>query len=106
MAFSLGPYGAALADGSEYDGRYAERVTEEQLMHFHRQRLQVRSKSANRTGAPTHLVLGMYPRPPEGDLPLSSWLIWGLVWLSGQSSKSSKPCSMVGKITSISQVRP
>ncbi len=41
MAFSAGPYGAALADGSEYDGSYAERVSEEQLMDFHRQRLQV-----------------------------------------------------------------
>ncbi|CAL8471158.1 g10700 [Coccomyxa elongata] len=40
VAFSAGPYGAALADGSEYDGSYAERVTEEQLMDFHRQRLQ------------------------------------------------------------------
>ncbi|BDA46550.1 Homocysteine S-methyltransferase 1 [Coccomyxa sp. Obi] len=40
VAFSAGPYGAALADGSEYDGSYAERVTEEQLVDFHRQRLQ------------------------------------------------------------------
>ncbi len=41
MAFSAGPYGAALADGSEYDGSYAKNVTEEQVMDFHRQRLQV-----------------------------------------------------------------
>ena len=41
MAFSAGPYGAALADGSEYDGSYVKNVTEEQLMVFHWQRLQV-----------------------------------------------------------------
>eukprot|EP00884_Botryococcus_braunii_P019466 jgi/Botrbrau1/6202/Bobra.0344s0042.2 len=38
VAFSCGPYGAALADGSEYSGSYVERVTEEQLMAFHRER--------------------------------------------------------------------
>lgn len=41
MAFSAGPYGAALADGSEYNGSYAERVTEEQIMDFHAKRLHV-----------------------------------------------------------------
>ena len=40
VAFSAGPYATALADGSEYDGSYADRVTEEQLLDFHRQRLQ------------------------------------------------------------------
>ena len=48
MAFSAGPYGAALADGSEYDGSYAARVTEEQLMDFHRQRLLVPPTCCNR----------------------------------------------------------
>ena len=43
VAFSAGPYGAALADGSEYDGSYADRVTEEQLMDFHAKRLHVSS---------------------------------------------------------------
>ena len=41
VAYSAGPYGAALADGSEYDGSYADRVTEEQLMDFHAKRLRV-----------------------------------------------------------------
>ena len=41
MAYSAGPYGAALADGSEYDGSYADRVTEEQLMDFHAKRIHV-----------------------------------------------------------------
>ena len=41
VAFSAGPYAGVLADGAEYTGSYAERVTEEQLIDFHRQRLQV-----------------------------------------------------------------
>ena len=36
---SLGPYGATLADGSEYTGVYPETVTEETLYTFHRTRL-------------------------------------------------------------------
>lgn len=39
VAASVGPYGAMLADGSEYKGHYG--LTEEQLMDFHRPRLQV-----------------------------------------------------------------
>lgn len=41
VAFSCGPYGTVLADGSEYNGNYAESVTEEELIAFHRRRLQV-----------------------------------------------------------------
>ncbi len=41
VAFSAGPYGAALNDGSEYDGSYASRVSEEQIMDFHAKRLHV-----------------------------------------------------------------
>ena len=40
VAFSSGTYGAALADGSEYDGSFAEKCTVEQLMDFHLRRLQ------------------------------------------------------------------
>jgi homocysteine S-methyltransferase len=36
VAASVGPYGAYLADGSEYDGRYG--LTEEALYQFHRER--------------------------------------------------------------------
>jgi homocysteine S-methyltransferase len=39
VATSIGPYGAMLADGSEYRGRYA--VDDATLAEFHRQRLQV-----------------------------------------------------------------
>jgi homocysteine S-methyltransferase len=36
VAASVGPYGAYLADGSEYDGRYG--LTSEELVSFHRER--------------------------------------------------------------------
>ena len=39
VAASVGPYGAVLADGSEYDGRYG--VTTEELVAFHEPRLDV-----------------------------------------------------------------
>jgi homocysteine S-methyltransferase len=43
VAASIGPYGAMLADGSEYRGRYALR--DEQLRDFHRPRLEVLAAS-------------------------------------------------------------
>ncbi len=39
VAVSIGPYGAYLADGSEYHGQYS--LTEHELCCFHRERLQV-----------------------------------------------------------------
>ncbi|SDG62188.1 homocysteine S-methyltransferase [Klenkia brasiliensis] len=41
VAGSVGPYGAYLADGSEYTGAYLDHVTVAQLREFHRPRLQV-----------------------------------------------------------------
>ncbi len=43
IAASVGPYGAMLADGSEYRGHYG--VTEQALREFHRPRLQVLARS-------------------------------------------------------------
>lgn len=37
IAASIGPYGAAMADGSEYHGKYG--ITDEALMDFHKHRL-------------------------------------------------------------------
>lgn len=37
---SVGPYGAALNDGSEYTGDYVERVSKQDLMDWHRPRIQ------------------------------------------------------------------
>ena len=39
VAGSIGPFGAYLADGSEYRGNYA--VSREDLVHFHRERLHI-----------------------------------------------------------------
>lgn len=39
VAFSLGSYGAYLADGSEFRGMYAETVPHDRLADFHRRRL-------------------------------------------------------------------
>eukprot|EP00292_Cryptomonas_paramecium_P022951 CAMPEP_0113709746 /NCGR_PEP_ID=MMETSP0038_2-20120614/29751_1 /TAXON_ID=2898 /ORGANISM="Cryptomonas paramecium" /LENGTH=197 /DNA_ID=CAMNT_0000635683 /DNA_START=39 /DNA_END=628 /DNA_ORIENTATION=+ /assembly_acc=CAM_ASM_000170 len=39
VAASIGCYGASLADGSEFNGRYKDEVTAEQLKDFHRGRL-------------------------------------------------------------------
>jgi homocysteine S-methyltransferase len=41
VAGSVGPYGAYLADGSEYTGGYAAELTVAQLREFHRPRLEV-----------------------------------------------------------------
>lgn len=38
---SIGPYGAYLADGSEYNGNYVDTVPAEEIREFHRQRLDV-----------------------------------------------------------------
>jgi homocysteine S-methyltransferase len=43
VAASIGPYGAYLADGSEYDGRYG--VGSEDLVRFHRRRFEVLAAS-------------------------------------------------------------
>ncbi|HEY6453133.1 MAG TPA: homocysteine S-methyltransferase [Steroidobacteraceae bacterium] len=43
IAASVGPYGAMLADGSEYRGRYA--IDEAELVRFHRARLEVLAQS-------------------------------------------------------------
>lgn len=43
IAASIGPYGAMLADGSEYRGRYA--LSDEALAEFHRPRLRVLAES-------------------------------------------------------------
>lgn len=40
VAASVGPYGAALADGSEYNGSYATTMTEAALAEWHRPRIQ------------------------------------------------------------------
>ncbi|KAJ6324079.1 hypothetical protein OIU76_011392 [Salix suchowensis] len=45
IAASIGSYGAYLADGSEYSGKYGDSVSLETLKDFHRRRLQILLKS-------------------------------------------------------------
>lgn len=45
VAASVGSYGAYLADGSEYSGKYGDAVTVESLKNFHRRRVQVLAES-------------------------------------------------------------
>lgn len=40
VAGSIGPYGASLADGSEYHGSYSDTMTKEELKEWHRPRFQ------------------------------------------------------------------
>ncbi|CAG8469492.1 16384_t:CDS:2 [Acaulospora colombiana] len=40
IALSIGPYGAILADGSEYTGNYGSGVTSSTILEFHRSRLE------------------------------------------------------------------
>ncbi|XP_035208321.1 homocysteine S-methyltransferase YbgG-like isoform X2 [Stegodyphus dumicola] len=40
IAGSVGPYGAALADGSEYSGKYCDKVSHEELIKWHLPRIQ------------------------------------------------------------------
>jgi len=39
VAGSVGPYGAALADGSEYCGTYCDKISHEELIEWHRPRV-------------------------------------------------------------------
>ncbi|KAF4521562.1 hypothetical protein B566_EDAN001282 [Ephemera danica] len=45
---SVGPYGAALHDGSEYTGSYASGMSEEQLMAWHRPRIRALNEAGIR----------------------------------------------------------
>ncbi|KAL3582474.1 hypothetical protein D5086_016806 [Populus alba] len=45
VAASIGSYGAYLADGSEYSGKYGDAVSLKTLKDFHRRRLQILAKS-------------------------------------------------------------
>ena len=63
VAASIGPYGAYLANGSEYDGRYAVGAAE--LEHFHRRRLAVLLESG-----PDLLACETLPSAVEVDVLL------------------------------------
>ncbi|MFD5187570.1 homocysteine S-methyltransferase [Streptomyces sp. NPDC058357] len=76
VAASVGPYGAMLADGSEYRGRYGLSVQE--LVRFHRPRIE-----ALAAAAPDALALETVPDIDEAEALLRAVEGCGLpVWLS------------------------
>ncbi|MFG2606100.1 homocysteine S-methyltransferase [Streptomyces sp. NPDC048514] len=89
VAASVGPYGAMLADGSEYRGRYGLGVAE--LERFHRPRLEVLAAAA-----PDVLALETVPDADEGAALLRA--VRGLrvpAWLSytveGRRTRAGQP---------------
>ncbi|MFE2413819.1 homocysteine S-methyltransferase [Kitasatospora sp. NPDC059408] len=89
VAASVGPYGAVLADGSEYRGRYGLSVAE--LVAFHRPRLEVLA-----TAGPDVLALETVPDADEAEAMLE--VVRGLgvpAWLSysiaGDRTRAGQP---------------
>lgn len=89
VAASVGPYGAVLADGSEYRGRYGLSVAE--LVAFHRPRLEVLA-----TAGPDVLALETVPDTDEAQAMLE--VVQGLgvpAWLSysiaGDRTRAGQP---------------
>ncbi|MFD0318029.1 homocysteine S-methyltransferase [Streptomyces flavalbus] len=89
VAASAGPYGAMLADGSEYRGRYGLSVTE--LERFHRPRLEVLAAAA-----PDVLALETVPDTDEATALLRAVRGLGVpAWLSytidGDHTRAGQP---------------
>ncbi|MCX4765758.1 homocysteine S-methyltransferase [Streptomyces sp. NBC_01275] len=89
VAASVGPYGAMLADGSEYRGRYGLSV--EELERFHRPRLEVLAAAA-----PDVLALETVPDADEAEallravrgLGVPAWLSYSI---SGDRTRAGQP---------------
>ncbi|MGP4111301.1 homocysteine S-methyltransferase [Streptomyces sp. 4N509B] len=91
VAGSVGPYGAVLADGSEYRGRYGLSVAE--LTRFHRPRV-----TALAEAGPDLLALETVPDVTEAEAMLRATEGCGLpVWLSytikGGTTRAGQPLS-------------
>ncbi|MCD9140537.1 homocysteine S-methyltransferase [Streptomyces albireticuli] len=89
VAASVGPYGAMLADGSEYRGRYGLGVAE--LERFHRPRVETLAEAA-----PDALALETVPDVDEAEALLRAVRPCGLpVWLSysvaGERTRAGQP---------------
>ena len=89
VAASVGPYGAMLADGSEYRGRYGLSVAE--LERFHRPRLEVLAAAA-----PDVLALETVPDADEAEALLRAIRGLGVpAWLSysvaGDRTRAGQP---------------
>ncbi|WFB06973.1 homocysteine S-methyltransferase [Streptomyces sp. LX-29] len=89
VAASVGPFGAMLADGSEYRGRYGLSVAE--LERFHRPRIETLAASA-----PDVLALETVPDVDEAEALLRAVAGCGVpVWLSysiaGETTRAGQP---------------
>ncbi|MFE9622244.1 homocysteine S-methyltransferase [Streptomyces sp. NPDC006527] len=89
VAASVGPYGAMLADGSEYRGRYG--LTVDELERFHRPRLEVLAAST-----PDVLALETVPDADEAEALLRAVRGLGVpAWLSysiaGDRTRAGQP---------------
>ena len=89
VAASVGPYGAALADGSEYRGRYGLSVAE--LAAWHRPRLEVLAAAG-----PDVLALETVPDADEAEALLSAIAGLGVpAWLTysidGDRTRAGQP---------------
>ncbi|MFI9253819.1 homocysteine S-methyltransferase [Streptomyces sp. NPDC053069] len=89
VAASVGPYGAMLADGSEYRGRYGLSVAE--LERFHRPRMEVLAAAA-----PDVLALETVPDADEGAALMRAVRGLGVpAWLSytvdGRRTRAGQP---------------
>lgn len=88
VAASVGPYGAMLADGSEYRGDYG--LTVEQLRAFHRPRLE-----ALASAAPDILALETIPCAAEAEallleIPSLGIPVWLALTVSGQHTRNGE----------------
>ncbi|MFB7775659.1 homocysteine S-methyltransferase [Streptomyces bauhiniae] len=89
VAASAGPYGAMLADGSEYRGRYG--LTRTELERFHRPRLEVLAEAA-----PDILALETIPDTGEAEalvravrgLGVPAWLSYSI---EGDHTRAGQP---------------
>jgi homocysteine S-methyltransferase len=89
VAASAGPYGATLADGSEYRGRYGLSVRE--LERFHRPRIEALAEAA-----PDVLALETVPDIDEAQALLRASAVTGVpAWLSytikGDATRAGQP---------------
>ncbi|MFF8322764.1 homocysteine S-methyltransferase [Streptomyces bobili] len=89
VAASVGPYGAMLADGSEYRGRYG--LTVDELERFHRSRLEVLAAAG-----PDVLALETVPDAEEAEALLRAVRGLGVpAWLSysiaGDRTRAGQP---------------
>ncbi|MFW6692335.1 homocysteine S-methyltransferase [Streptomyces sp. MAR4 CNX-425] len=91
VAASAGPYGAMLADGSEYHGRYGAGVGARELERFHRPRLEVLAAAE-----PDVLALETVPGTAEATALLRAAAGLGVpLWLTytvaGRATRAGEP---------------